>query len=387
MNANGDQSNVRLATPRTIVTGGAGFIGSHLCDLLIANGHHVMCLDSLLTGRMENISHLLKHPNFFFIPHDVTANLDLAALLSAANGHLGTNSTQFKKPDYFVHLASPASPKDYARFPLATLEAGALGTRNGLAVARSSGSVFLLASTSEVYGDPQVSPQSEQYWGHVNPVGPRSVYDEAKRFAEAITIAYCREYGVRVRIARIFNTYGERMRLDDGRALPTFLGQALQEKPVTVYGNGSQTRSFCYVSDTVKGLYQLMVSDQTGPINLGNPEEISLLDLARMVIDVTGSRSKIVFRPLPVDDPMRRRPDIAKAISTLKWSPKVSLRRGIQRVIPYFRSELAEAAGAPAAGWQKPSVASFNMESRNGRQRNTRGKSPRMLRLERSATR
>jgi dTDP-glucose 4,6-dehydratase len=350
----------RTATHRSIVAGGAGFIGSHLCDLLISEGHQVICIDNFLTGRIENIKHLLEHPNFVFILHDITKHLDLPTLLSELNHRLGSDGALLTQRDYLLHLASPASPKDYARFPIETLEAGALATRNALAVAKASGCAFLLASTSEVYGDPQVNPQSEEYWGHVNPIGPRSVYDEAKRFAEAITMAYAREFDVPVRIARIFNTYGERMRLNDGRALPTFFTQALQNKPVTVYGDGSQTRSFCYVRDTVEGLYRLLLSDQTGPINIGNPQEITLRELAETIIEETGGNSNIVYEPLPVDDPMRRRPDITKAVSTLQWTPKVDLHHGIQRVIPYFKSELAaslkKSSGSVAAIKQESGV-------------------------------
>jgi len=324
------------APPRSLVTGGAGFVGSHLCERLLARGHEVLCVDNLITGRAENIQSLLAHPRFVFVEHDVTQPMGLpeflgrAATRAGGDGHL----------DYVLHLASPASPKDYARHPIHTLKVGALGTHNVLGLAKAQQSVFLLASTSEVYGDPEVNPQPESYWGHVNPIGPRSVYDEAKRFAEAITMAYHREHGVRVRIARIFNTYGERMRIDDGRALPNFLSQALRGRPLTVYGDGSQTRSCCYVTDLVDGLYRLLLSEQTGPINLGNPEEVSMLELARKVIERTGSSSTLAFEPLPVDDPARRRPDISKARALLGWTPKVSLNEGIDKVLPYFRAAL-----------------------------------------------
>ncbi len=325
--------------PLTLVTGGAGFLGSHLCDRLLAEGHEVICLDNLITGRMENISHLLGHPHFRFAHHDVTRPIDLPVLTAKP---AGTPQFSPRKLAYILHFASPASPKDYARHPIHTLKVGALGTYHALGLAKAQGSVFLLASTSEVYGDPEMSPQPEKYWGHVNPIGPRSVYDEAKRYAEAISMAYCREHGVKVRIARIFNTYGERMRIDDGRALPNFMAYALQRKPLTVYGDGSQTRSLCYVSDLIDGLYRLLLSNQTGPINLGNPEEISILQLAEAVIHVTQSESRIVFEPLPVDDPQRRRPDITAAREKLGWCPSISLEKGLVKTLPYFRSLLRE---------------------------------------------
>ncbi len=335
-------------SPLTIVTGGAGFLGSHICDRLIAEGHEVLCLDNLLTGRIENIQHLWDHPRFVFVLHDVTNPINLGELLSRAAPRLsGNGHSSGRRLDYILHLASPASPKAYMRHPIHTLKLGSLGTYHMLGMAKKYGSVVLLASTSEVYGDPDVCPQNETYWGRVNPVGPRSVYDEAKRFSEAMAMAYMREHGVKARIVRIFNTYGERMRVDDGRALPTFLAQALRNEPVTVYGDGTQTRSFCYVSDLVEGLYRLLLSDQTGPVNLGNPEEITLLALAKSVIEQTASRSKIVFEPLPVDDPLRRRPDISKAFTTLMWQPRVRLREGIERVIPYFKSQLGEFHPSP----------------------------------------
>jgi dTDP-glucose 4,6-dehydratase len=333
------------SSPRTIVTGGAGFLGSHLCDRLIREGHEVLCLDNLLTGRTENIRHLWSHRRFSFVFCDVTKPVDLdELLLKAGTKSPGYNDYSEKKLDYILHLASPASPKEYGRHPIHTLKLGSLGTYYMLGMAKRYGSKFLLASTSEVYGDPNVSPQSEDYWGHVNPIGPRSVYDEAKRFSEAMAMAYAREHGVEVRIVRIFNTYGERMRPDDGRALPNFLTQALQNKPVTVYGDGTQTRSFCYVEDLIEGIYRLLLSSQTGPINLGNPEEITLHELAKLVIERTASRSQIVFEPLPVDDPIQRRPDISKASAFLNWEPKVRLCDGLQRVIPYFQSQLAAPA-------------------------------------------
>lgn len=334
--------NTSRTTVRTIVTGGAGFLGSHLCDRLIAEGHEVLCLDNLLTGRMENIQHLSKHPRFAFVLHDVTKPLDLDEIEVKAGPKFSANrNAPRKRLDYILHLASPASPKDYARYPIHTLKLGSLGTYYALAVAKRYGSVFLFASTSEIYGNPEVSPQSEAYWGRVNPIGPRSVYDEAKRFSEAMAMAYAREHGVKVRIVRIFNTYGERMRADDGRALPTFLSQALQNRPLTVFGDGSQTRSFCYVSDLIDGVYKLLVSDYPGPVNIGNPHEITLLSLARNVIEQTGSRSEVIFEPLPVDDPVRRRPDISIAAAKLQWQPTVALEEGIKRVVPYFRSQLS----------------------------------------------
>ncbi|HEV2493915.1 MAG TPA: UDP-glucuronic acid decarboxylase family protein [Terriglobia bacterium] len=347
----------RSQHPRALVTGGAGFLGSHLCDRLLAENYEVYCLDNLLTGRRNNIRHLLDHPRFTFAECDVTRPIDLAALLDRAGRRSATGNAEQSRVDYVLHLASPASPRDYARHPIHTLKLGALGTYHALGLAKSQQSVFLLASTSEVYGDPEVSPQPESYWGHVNPIGPRSVYDEAKRFAEAITMAYHREHGVAVRIARIFNTYGERMRIDDGRALPNFMMQAIEDRPLTVYGDGRQTRSLCYVSDLVEGLYRLLTSNETGPINLGNPEEITILELAEEIIAQTGSRSSIVFEPLPADDPMRRRPDIAKAIGALGWRPQVGRREGIERVIPYFRAEL-ERAGSTGPAVERPKPAS-----------------------------
>jgi dTDP-glucose 4,6-dehydratase len=323
--------------PLTLVTGGAGFLGSHLCDHLLAEGHEVICLDNLITGRKENIQHLLVHPHFHFRLHDVTRPIDLPALLAEGPGPAPFPPRPLS---YLLHFASPASPKDYARHPIHTLKVGALGTYHALGLAKAQGSVFLLASTSEIYGDPEISPQPERYWGHVNPIGPRSVYDEAKRFAEAISMAYYREHGVQVRIVRIFNTYGERMRLEDGRALPNFMVQALLGKPLTVYGKGSQTRSLCYVSDLVEGLYRLLLSGQTGPINLGNPEEVSILQLAEAILRITESKSSIIFEPLPEDDPQRRQPDITAAREKLGWEPRVSLENGLAKTLPYFLSAL-----------------------------------------------
>lgn len=329
--------------PLSLVTGGAGFLGSHLCDRLLAEGHDVICLDNLITGRRENVRHLLSDPHFRFVLHDVTQPIDLPSLLAEPAGrHLFTS----RPLNYILHFASPASPKDYARHPIHTLKVGALGTYHALGLAKAHGSAILLASTSEIYGDPEVSPQPEKYWGHVNPIGPRSVYDEAKRFAEAISMAYHREHGVKVRIVRIFNTYGERMRLEDGRALPNFMVQALLGNPLTVYGKGSQTRSLCYVSDLVDGLYRLLTSGETGPINLGNPEEVSILQLAEAIIRTSRSKSSIAFEPLPEDDPQRRQPDITAARAKLGWSPRVNLEDGLAKTLPYFQASLESLAAA-----------------------------------------
>lgn len=307
--------------PRSLITGGAGFIGSHMCDRLIAEGHQVICVDNLLTGRKENIEHLLENENFTFIEHDITEPLEIEGDLN-----------------YILHFASPASPKDYMRYPIETMKVGAFGTYNMLELARKKKAVFLLASTSEVYGDPEVNPQPENYWGHVNPVGPRSVYDEAKRYAEALTMAYHRFYEVEIRIARIFNVYGPRMRKDDGRVIPTFIAQALAGKPLTVFGDGSQTRSFCYISDMIEGIYRLMLSNVKEPINLGNPKEKTILELAKIILRLTGSKSEIIFKPLPLDDPKFRRPDISKAKRLLGWEPKADLEETLLRTINWFRS-------------------------------------------------
>ncbi len=308
---------------RVLITGGAGFLGSHLCDYFLAKGFEVLCVDNLLTGSTDNIAHI-RNQAFTFINLDVTGYIYVEGPI-----------------DHILHFASPASPKDYLELPIQTLKVGSLGTHKALGLAKAKGATFLLASTSEVYGDPLVHPQKESYWGNVNPVGPRGVYDEAKRFAEALTVAYRSTHGVNSKIARIFNTYGPRMRLDDGRAIPTFMTQALRGGPVTVFGDGSQTRSFCYIDDLVEGIYRLLLSDHPGPMNLGNPKELSLLEMARKVIAVTGSRSRIVHRPLPVDDPKVRQPDISLARSALGWSPKVDLEEGLRRTVRYFRERLA----------------------------------------------
>jgi dTDP-glucose 4,6-dehydratase len=305
-----------------IVTGGAGFLGSHLCDELLRRGHHVICVDSLETGSLKNIAHI-RVPEFEFLQLDII------------------NPYFVERPiDFVYHLASPASPIDYLRLPLHTLKVGSHGTHHSLGLAKKHRARFLLASTSEVYGDPQVHPQKESYWGHVNPIGPRGVYDEAKRYAEALTMAYHRQQGVDTAIIRIFNTYGARMRPYDGRAIPTFLRQALQDRPITVFGDGSQTRSFCYVDDLIRGMIALAESGQNQPINVGNPHEFTLLELAEAVIDVTGSQSEIVFEALPTDDPQVRQPDISLARDLLGWEPEVELREGLQRTIQQSGTEL-----------------------------------------------
>jgi dTDP-glucose 4,6-dehydratase len=306
---------------RIVVSGAAGFIASHLCDRLLAEGHTVVGLDNLLTGSEQNLAHLAPSPRFQFIRHDVTLPLSLDGRIDAV-----------------LHLASPASPKDYLEHPVETLDVGSAGTRRMLELARAGGATFLLASTSETYGDPLVHPQVETYWGNVNPVGPRSCYDESKRFAEALTMAYHRTCRLRTHIARIFNTYGPRMKLNDGRVVPAFLDQALRGEPLTVFGDGSQTRSFCYVSDLVDGLYRLMQSDERDPVNLGNPDEMTILEFAERIRRLTGSRSPIVHQPLPQDDPKQRRPDISKAKRILGWEPRVPLEEGLQQTIEYFRT-------------------------------------------------
>ncbi|MCX7865843.1 MAG: SDR family oxidoreductase [Limisphaera sp.] len=311
--------------PVSVVTGAAGFLGSHLTDYLLAQGHRVIGIDNLITGSVANIEHLAGEPRFRFICQDVTEYLFLAGPV-----------------DYVWHFASPASPADYMNYPIQTLKVGSLGTHKALGLARHKGARFLLASTSEVYGDPEVHPQSEDYWGHVNPVGPRGCYDESKRFAEALTMAYQREHGLETRIVRIFNTYGPRMRLNDGRVVPNFITQALQGRPLTVFGDGSQTRSFCYVSDLIEGVYRLMLSDYGLPVNVGNPTELTVLEFAREILRLTGSKSRIVFKPLPQDDPRQRRPDITRARQLLDWSPRVPLEEGLRRTIEDFRKRLGK---------------------------------------------
>ena len=310
---------------RTLITGGAGFLGSHLCDFFIAQGHDVICMDNLIKKEnVENIAHLMGHERFKFIKYDVTEYLYVEGKL-----------------DHVLHFASLASPKDYLDYPIQTLKVGSLGTHKALGLAMEKKASFLLASTSEVYGDPMVHPQAESYPGNVDPVVPRGVYDEAKRFAEAITMAYHRSHGLRTRIARIFNTYGPRMRLDDGRALPNFMVQALRGEDITVYGNGTQTRSFCYVDDLIKGIKKLLDSDVPDPVNLGNPDEITVLDFAKEIVRLTGSKSRIIFCPLPQNDPKVRQPDITKAKTILEWEPKVSRQEGLRRTLQYFKQKLA----------------------------------------------
>jgi dTDP-glucose 4,6-dehydratase len=305
---------------KVLVTGGAGFLGSHLCDRLLALGHEVVAMDNLVTGNVRNIAHLSQEPRFRFVRHDVTQFIMIEGPL-----------------DGVLHFASPASPIDYLELPIQTLKVGSLGTHNALGLAMAKKARFLLASTSEVYGDPLVHPQPETYWGNVNPIGPRGVYDEAKRFAEAMTMAYRRAHGVDTRIVRIFNTYGERMRPRDGRVVPALIGQALAGEPMTVFGDGSQTRSFCYVSDLIEGIYRLFLSGEADPVNIGNPSELSVLDFARTIQRLTGTPSQIVFKPLPVDDPRVRQPDISRARQLLGWEPKVRLEEGLLKTIEYFR--------------------------------------------------
>jgi len=307
---------------RILITGGAGFIGSHLCERLLREGHDIVCMDNLITGNKENIRHLLPEKRFKFVKHNVSLYIDIKG-----------------KVDYVLHFASPASPIDYLIYPIQTLKVGSLGTHNALGVAKAKGSKFFIASTSEVYGDPLIHPQPESYWGNVNCIGPRGVYDEAKRFAEAITMAYHRVHKIDTKIIRIFNTYGERMRENDGRAIPAFISQALSNKPITVFGKGTQTRSFCYISDMIEGILRLMQSDVNEPVNIGNPDEYTILELAEEIIRLTGSKSKIVFKPLPVDDPKVRQPDTTKAENILKWHPKIGLEDGLIRTIKWFREE------------------------------------------------
>ena len=308
--------------PRTLVTGGAGFLGSHLCEYLVNKEHEVICMDNLITGSKQNISGI-KSGNFHFVNHNVSEFIDL-------DGDL----------DYILHFASPASPIDYLELPIQTLKVGALGTHNALGVAKAKNATFLLASTSEVYGDPLVHPQPEEYWGNVNPIGPRGVYDEAKRFAEAITMAYHRTHGINTKIVRIFNTYGPRMRIKDGRAIPNFLKQALTGEDLTIYGNGSQTRSFCYVTDLVEGIYRLLMSDQHEPVNIGNPIEMTIQQMANKILQASQSQSKIVQLPLPEDDPKTRQPNITLARKLLDWEPKVSLDEGLESTLNYFKQQI-----------------------------------------------
>jgi dTDP-glucose 4,6-dehydratase len=312
---------------RVLVTGGAGFLGSHLCERFLAEGYEVVCMDNLITGSLENIEHLLPDARFRFHHQDVTEYIHVAGDLDA-----------------ILHFASPASPIDYLELPIQTLKVGSLGTHKALGLAKAKGARFLLASTSECYGDPLVHPQPESYWGNVNPVGPRGVYDEAKRFAEAMTMAYHRHHGVATRIVRIFNTYGPRMRLDDGRALPAFMSQALAGQPITVFGDGSQTRSFCYVDDLIEGIYRLLESNEPYPVNIGNPSEMTIKQFAEKVVELTGSRSTLTFHPLPEDDPKVRQPDITRARTILGWQPKVDLDTGLRRTLAYFQQRLARGA-------------------------------------------
>lgn len=306
---------------KILVTGGAGFLGSHLCDYLLNKDTKVICIDNLITGNMDNIKHLENNENFTFINHNITKELFL----------------KYDKIDYIYHLASLASPVDYQKYPIQTLKVCALGTYNMLGLAKETGARFLLASTSEVYGDPKISPQPEEYWGNVNSVGPRSMYDEGKRYAEALTMAYHRYHKLDTKIVRIFNTYGPRMRNNDGRVVPNFICQTLNNEDLTVYGDGSQTRSFCYVNDEIEGIYRLMMSDYTLPMNIGNPEEYTILQLAKIIINMTNSNSKIVFNDLPIDDPKQRRPDITKARKFLDWEPRISLEDGLKETIKYFK--------------------------------------------------
>lgn len=307
---------------RVLITGGAGFIGSHLCDYLLSKGNEVICMDNLSTGNISNINHI-RDERFLFIKHNVTNYIFIEG-----------------KIDFILHFASPASPIDYLKLPIQTLKVGSLGTHKALGLAKEKNATFLLASTSEVYGDPLVHPQGEDYWGNVNQLGPRGVYDEAKRFAEALTMAYHRYHGIKTKIVRIFNTYGPRMRIDDGRAIPTFLYQALKGEDITVFGDGSQTRSFCYISDLIEGIYRFIISDATGAINLGNPTEMTILELAKNIIKITGSKSKIVKRALPEDDPKIRRPDITKAKELLGWEPKIEFNQGMKETLQYFEEKI-----------------------------------------------
>jgi dTDP-glucose 4,6-dehydratase len=312
---------------RTVITGGAGFIGSHLCERFLARGDEVVCVDNLITGSPANIEHLAKNARFTFVHHDVSHPLELDGPV-----------------DNVLHFASPASPVDYLKYPIQTLKVGSLGTHNTLGLAKLKGARYLVASTSEVYGDPEQHPQREDYWGHVNPIGVRGVYDEAKRFAEAMVMAYHRAHGVNTRIIRIFNTFGERMRLDDGRVLPNFMGQALRGEPLTIYGDGKQTRSFCYVADLVEGIVRLLAADFHEPVNLGNPAEITILEFAQEILRLSGSQSKIEFRPLPQDDPRLRQPDISRARQLLGWEPRIDRHEGLRRTLAYFQEQIRRRA-------------------------------------------
>ncbi len=314
---------MKLYKPTAVVTGGAGFLGSHLCDRLLAEGLKVICVDNLITGSTNNIAHLVGNENFSFVKHDITNYIFIPG-----------------RVDYILHFASPASPIDYLKLPIQTLKVGSLGTHKVLGLAKEKKARVLIASTSEIYGDPAIHPQTEDYWGNVNPIGPRGVYDEAKRFAEAMTMAYHRYHGVETRIVRIFNTYGPRMRLDDGRALPAFVGQALRGEDITVFGDGSQTRSFCYVSDLVDGIFKLLMSDESNPVNIGNPAEITIKQFAEEVIKITGTNSKIVYKDLPEDDPKVRQPDITRAKTILGWGPKVERSEGLKITIDYFKKSI-----------------------------------------------
>jgi len=311
--------------PRILITGGAGFLGSHLCDKFIGKGYDVICMDNLITGSTDNIAHLIGNEHFRFIHHDVTEYMFV-------DGDL----------DAILHFASPASPVDYLRYPIQTLKVGSLGTHKALGLAKANKARFLLGSTSEVYGDPLTHPQEESYWGNVNPVGIRGVYDEAKRFAEAMTMAYHRYHGLETRIVRIFNTYGPRMRIEDGRAIPAFMSQALRGEDLTVFGDGSQTRSVCYVDDLVEGIYRLLLSDESDPVNIGNPDELSMLDLAKEILEISGSKSKISYKDLPQDDPKVRQPDITRARAILKWEPSVQRREGLIKTLDYFTQALGK---------------------------------------------
>lgn len=309
--------------PHVVVTGGAGFLGSHLCEMHLEKGFRVTCVDNLITGDLNNISHLFGNENFKFIKYDVTEFIHVPG-----------------RVDYIYHFASPASPVDYLKFPIQTLKVGSLGTHKALGLAKEKKAVFLLASTSEVYGDPLIHPQQEEYWGNVNPVGTRGVYDEAKRFAEALTMAYNRYHGVQTRIVRIFNTFGPRMRVNDGRAVPNFISQALAGNDITVYGDGQQTRSLCYVSDLIEGIFRLMMSSEVNPVNIGNPDELTVEEIAKEIVELTCSKSKIIYNPLPEDDPKVRQPDITRAKEILKWTPQVNRKEGLINTIEYFRKKL-----------------------------------------------